>query len=81
MLAITTQLLGVWEPVAGEAINAQIPPLQLAVGPHLARLSEDPGPHGAFFSCVRRAGRGVGYPGWLSSSSTSIPHIRLVSHT
>ena len=49
----------------------------------LHNLSEDPGPHAVFFSCVRRAGRGVGYPGWSSSSSssTSIPHIRLVSHT
>ena len=26
----------------------------------LAYLSEDPGPHAGFFSCVRRAGRGGG---------------------
>ena len=34
-------------------------------------LSEDPGPHAVFFSCVRRAGRGCGIQGdlWLSSSS------------
>ena len=33
------------------------------------RLSEDPGPHAVFFSCVRRAGRGVGSRVCLSSSS------------
>ena len=27
-----------------------------------------------FFSCVRRAGRGVGYPGWPSSSSHARTH-------
>ena len=26
-------------------------------------LSEDPGPHAVFFSCVRRAGRGGGIQG------------------
>ena len=27
---------------------------------HAVYLSEDPGPHAVFFSCVRRAGRGGG---------------------
>ena len=39
------------------------PHLSMAVGHFLVNLSEDPGPHAVFFSCVRRPGRGGGIQG------------------
>ena len=60
------------------------PEAQVGPGPGLALasggyLSEDLGPHAVFFSWVRWAG-GMGYPGWLSSSSSSRPRARARIH-